>query len=68
MPDYESERDILGFTFEDYEDSRHSPALHKASRRSAPIRQLVVRILRRIREGSDGGLRSGAGETEQRAE
>ena len=66
MPDYESERDILGFTFEDYEDSGQSRALRKASRRSAPIWQLLVRMVRRIRGGSDGGLRAGSGETEQR--
>jgi hypothetical protein len=53
MPDYESERDVLGFTFEDYEDSRQSRALRKASRRRAPIHQLLERIVRRIREGSD---------------
>ena len=56
MPDYESERDILGFTFEDYEGSRQSRALGKASRRSAPIRQLVVRIVRRSVKGRTEGL------------
>jgi hypothetical protein len=54
MPDYESERDILGFTFEDYEDSRQSRALRKTPHRSAAIRQVVVQIVRRIREGSNG--------------
>ena len=53
MPDDKSERDILGFTFEDYEGPRQASALRKATRRTAPIRQLLVRIVRRIREGSD---------------